>query len=439
MSWCYVNPITAKHFGQSVPKQTQIVIGKFIFVNIFCFRFCKARGFATQAHPKVNSSNHADVYVTTLPNQLVVASVDANSPISRVSIAFRYVFIFFIYSIQDIPLRSIVYFLNSFSRAGSREETYENLGTTHVLRATVLDLSNRRSTAFGVTRNIQAVGGSISAKSDREMIAYDVVLKRDSLETGLKFLQDVSIEHVFKPWELETQTARIQRDLARVPPNVRAVDLLHRAAFRTQLGNSPFCAKHHIGKISPECLQHYVATNFTANRGVVVGVGIDHQYLVGYANNLHLEDRTADKSVASKFFGGELRVDKAGQLASVAVGTQGAALSNQKEALAFAVLQQAAGVGPNIRRAGPNGALGKAVSGSFSSPIVLSALNESYTDNGLFGFVLTGNGREIGKVKKIESVPAPSGMSIENFLSFSLRSLKMLWRRWKRDQYRRPM
>lgn len=56
---------------------------------LFCFRFCKGRGFATQAHPKVNSANHNDVHVTTLPNKLVVASVDANSPITRISIAFR--------------------------------------------------------------------------------------------------------------------------------------------------------------------------------------------------------------------------------------------------------------------------------------------------------------------------------------------------------------
>lgn len=298
-------------------------------------------------------------------------------------------------------------------RAGSRNETYDNLGLTHVLRAAAGN-SNRRSTAFGVTRHIQAVGGSVSATSDRETVAYNVELTRNNLETGLKFLQDVSVEQVFKPWEVKAGDRRVREDLARVAPDVRAVDLLHRAAYRTQLGNSIFCAKHHVGKISSECLQHYVATNFKANRGAVVGVGIDHQLLVGYAKNLPLDEGAAD-GAASKFVGGELRVDKAGPLVSVAIGTQGAALSNQKEALAFAVLQHAAGTGPSAKRGAANGALGKVVSSALTSPFVFSALNASYTDSGLFGFVLTGNGRELGKVTGCERIAAYSNVSIFSY------------------------
>lgn len=281
-------------------------------------------------------------------------------------------------------------------RAGSRNETYNILGTTHVLRVNAGN-SNKRSTAFGVLRNIEAVGGTISATNDREILSYNVKLKRDSLETGLKFLQDVSVEQVFKPWEVKSNENRIRVDLGNVTPDIRAVDLLHRAAFRTGLGNSVFCAKHHVGKISPECLQHYVATNFTSNRGAVVGIGIDHQLLVGYAKNLYLEEGS-NEIAPTKFVGGELRVDKYGRLASVAVGTQGAALSNQKEALAFAVLQNIAGTGPSAKRGGSNGTLGKVISSSLSSRFVFSALNASYTDNGLFGFLLTANAQEIGKV-----------------------------------------
>lgn len=287
-------------------------------------------------------------------------------------------------------------FFHSIYSAGSRNETYDNLGVTHVLRATA-GLTNKRSTAFGVTRNIQQTGGSISTTTDRETVAYNVELTRDNLETGLKFLHDISVEQIFKPWELKTVDRRIRYELALVAPDVRAVDLLHRAAFRTQLGNSVFCAKHHVGKISSECLQHYVAANFTSNRGAVVGVGIDHQLLVGYAKNLQLEEGSG-VIAPSKFIGSDLRVDKAGQWASVAVATQGAALSNQKEVLAFAVLQHASGTGPSVKRGGVNGGLGKVVSSNLSGPFEFSALNASYTDNGLFGFLLSGNGREVGKV-----------------------------------------
>jgi len=334
-------------------------------------RTVAARGFAAQASasPRAAPSKSSEVQVTTLPNKLVVASVDGNLPLSRVSVVFR---------------------------AGSRNESYDNLGVTHVLRATA-GQTNKKSTSFGVTRNIQRVGGSLTATTDRELVSYNVELTRNNLDTGLKFLQDASTQQVFKPWEVDSVVSRIQGDLARVTQPVRAVDLLHRAAFRTELGNSVFCAKHHVGRIGSETLQHYVASNFTSDRAAVVGVGIDHHLLVAYAKNLYLEPGTSS-TVASKYHGlGELRVDKAGELATVAVATQGASLSNQKEALAFAVLQQVAGTGAAAKRGGNNGALGKIVSSALSNPFGFTALNVSYTDNGLFGFVLTANAREVGK------------------------------------------
>lgn len=219
------------------------------------------------------------------------------------------------------------------------------------------------------------------------------------MDTGLKFLQDTSTQQSFKPWEVDATTKRIQLDLSEITPAERAVDLLHKAAYRSELGNSPNCAKHHIGKISSECLQHFVANNFVSNRAAVVGVGIDHQLLVGYAKHLYLETGS-DTITPSKYHGlGDLRVDKAGPLASVAVATQGGALSNEKEALAFAVLQQVAGVGSTVKNGSLNGALGKKVASILGdSSFNFSALNVSYTDNGLFGFTLTADGRQIGKV-----------------------------------------
>lgn len=236
--------------------------------------------------------------------------------------------------------------------------------------------------------------------SDREIIEYSVELTRDKLDTGLKYLGDLACHSIFKPWEVSDNLYRVKEDLARVTPQVRAVDLLHRAAFRSVLGNSIFCAKHHIGRISPETLQHYVASNYKTSRAAVVGVGVDHQLLVGYAKNLGLESGSANEN-ASKYYGGELRVDKAGNLAHVAIGTQGAGWTNPKEAIAFAVLQQVAGTGPVTKRGNSGGALGKLVESALGDkPFGFSALNASYSDDGLFGFVLSADGRDIGKVKE---------------------------------------
>lgn len=59
-------------------------------INLRCLRF-QARGYAAQAGAKIASKKNHEVETTTLPNKLIVASVESNSPISRVSVLFRLV------------------------------------------------------------------------------------------------------------------------------------------------------------------------------------------------------------------------------------------------------------------------------------------------------------------------------------------------------------
>lgn len=85
-----------------------------------------------------------------------------------------------------------------------------------------------------------------------------------------------------------------------------------------------------------------------------------------------------------------IRSDKGGDLAYIAVGTEGANLSNLKEAISFAVLRRVMGVGPSIKRGSESsGLLSKAVGGVLKDcPFAISALNAAYSDAGIFGFVL---------------------------------------------------
>lgn len=268
------------------------------------------------------------------------------------------------------------------------------MGATHVIRQAAA-LTNKKSTGFGVTRHIQGVGGNLSCETDRESITYNVEVTRDNLDTGLKFLQDVSTQQGFKEWEINDATINIKVDLANVSNEAKAIDLLHRAAFRNTLGNSIFCPNHHVGKISTETLQNFVDKNLRADRAAVVGVGINHSLLVSYAKNLDLQSGS-EPNAPAKYISGDVRIDITGNLASVAVATQGAPLTNQKEVLALAVLQLAAGSSCTAEPG--NGLLSSVASSALKKPYNLNTLNASYTDNGLFGFVLSGSANEVGPV-----------------------------------------
>lgn len=87
---------------------------------------------------------------------------------------------------------------------------------------------------------------------------------------------------------------------------LRAVDLLHKAAFRRGLGNSLFIPKYKLGSISSETLQHYVASTFLTGRSAVVGLGINNRYLEDFAQGLALQQGEG-KTPSSEYKGGEIR------------------------------------------------------------------------------------------------------------------------------------
>ncbi|CAG9856034.1 unnamed protein product [Phyllotreta striolata] len=321
-------------------------------------RIINARGYAALPHPLSGIPN-AEVKSTVLPNKTVVAAVDNNASLTRVSIVFR---------------------------AGSRNEDPENLGVAHVLR-TAAGLSTKNCSQFAIIRNIQQVGANLTATSDRETICYTLEGTPEAVECALPFLTEVATQQEFRPWEVSDLSSRLQLDIATRPLQLRAIDLLHNAAFRGRgLGNSLFIPKTQIGKISSETLQHYVCSNFKSGRMAVVGSGISQKELTSFANSLKIENGEGDNT-PSPYKGGELRSNKGGQLAFIAVAGEGAALKNSKEALAFAVLQGALGGGPQVKHGiTDSGVFRKALG---NSPDVSSvAINASYSDTGLFGLLL---------------------------------------------------
>lgn len=332
------------------------------------FRTLAARGFASQPAAAAAVRGSGELQSTTLPNKLVVTSTETGSALSRVSIAFR---------------------------AGSRNETYDSQGAAHLLRIAA-GLSTKNATGFGITRSVQQVGGTLSVTGDREVISYTVEVTRDNLESALKFLENAVVGQVFKPWEMVDSLPRLKVDLANISDQVRAVELLHRAAYRSGLGNSIFCPDYQVGKVSSETLQHFVASNCTANRAAVTGINIDHQILAGYAQSLALESGNSSSGDCKYHGGTDARLEKGGRSASVAVATNGGSWASVQEGLAFEVLQYAAGVRPVTKRGANNGALAKIIQASAPNSGV-SALNAVYSDNGLFGFVATGPAKEVGQ------------------------------------------
>ncbi|CAD6241873.1 GSCOCG00009350001-RA-CDS [Cotesia congregata] len=325
---------------------------------------------AKAAHSAPAAAAAGDFQV--LSNKITVAALDNNSPVTQVSIVFK---------------------------AGPRNETYDTQGISHLLRLAA-GLTTSRGTTFGITRNIQQLGGNIFATSDRESTAYTLQVTRNHLDKAFNFLEDVATRQVFKPWEVNDLSPRLRYELSAVPEATRLLELLHKAAYRTGLGYSLYSPKRHIDKISSESLQHFVNSWFTGPRCAVVGTGISLSDLSSFANTLNVGTSEGNSS-PSKYHGGELRKERNSSIASVALAVEGSSFSNDKDALAFAVLQQAAGTGPHIKWGTTTAPLQRSViSAAGNDPFAVSAFNASYSDSGLFGVIIQAPANVAGSITK---------------------------------------
>ncbi|XP_030646180.1 ubiquinol-cytochrome c reductase core protein 2a [Chanos chanos] len=301
-----------------------------------------------------------DVQVSKLPSGLVIASLENYSPVSKIGV---------------------------FVKAGSRYETVESQGVTHLLRL-ASNLTTKGVSAFRICRGIEAVGGSLSVTSSRENMVYSLDCLRDDFAEVVEYLTNVTAAPEFRPWEVSDLSPRVKIDkaIANQCPQISVVEKLHEAAYKNALSNSLYCPDYMVGNITPDHLHSFVEKNFTSARMALVGIGVKHSVLrqVG-EQQLNIHRGPGVGGTKAIYRGGELRVQNGDGLVHALVVSEGA-LAGSAEANAFSVLQRALGAGPHVKR-GSNitSKLSQGIAKATTQPFDASAFNATYSDSGLFG------------------------------------------------------
>ncbi|XP_041473467.1 cytochrome b-c1 complex subunit 2, mitochondrial-like [Lytechinus variegatus] len=313
---------------------------------------------ATQARQAEAERN--EVQVTKLPSGLTVASLENNSPVSRLAVIVK---------------------------AGSRYEGVENLGASHCLRA-FGHLTTSGASALSITRGLEEVGGSLETSTSREHVTYSIRCLRDQLDTGMFYLKNVSTGQEFRPWEVKDNSQRLLFDLSCYNDQLQlnVMEQLHSAAYRDTLGRSIYAPQYMVGKHTTQMLKDYVSSRYTAENMAIVGIGVDHSDLKTFGESFDLQ-RGDPSTPAAKYSGGELRNQCSSPLAYAALGVEGANLSS-KDLLVTGILHQLMGSAPYIKR-GSNLATSKAsqaAAKASSLPHAVNCFNLPYSDSGLFGF-----------------------------------------------------
>lgn len=323
-----------------------------------------------------------DVQTKKLPNNtLLVAVPDHPTKIGRISVSFL---------------------------AGSRYEDPENAGIAHLIRSSA-GLTTESSTTFAILRNLGHLGANYYATSDRETITYTIEAHKDNLASSLKYFIESISNQTFKPWELSDNSKRLQYELLIVPPELRVLDLAHKAAYRNSLGNTVFLPKYNLKKLGTEHLLYYVKKNFNNNNAIISSIGVDIETLAHISDDLNLPNGESSSAPKAKYFGGDLRKSKPLDATYLAVVGEGVSYKDSQSA-SFAVLQFLLGKGSSVKWGVGQGVLEQNIlKANDSDNFAVSAVNYNYSDSGIFGFLLAYNGKDVSKVLKaaVESLKAP--------------------------------
>lgn len=301
-----------------------------------------------------------NVQVSKLANGLVIASLENYSPLCSVGV---------------------------FVKAGSRYETVENQGVSHVLRLAA-NLTTKGASAFKICRGVEAIGGSLSVTSSRETVAYTAECLRPDLDSLLEYLVNVTTAQEFRPWEVSDLTPRVKIDkaLALQCPQIGVIEKLHEAGYKNTLTHSLYCPDYMVGNVSSAQLQSFVEDNFTTGRMALVGLGVKHSVLRQVGEGvLSARSGAGAPVVKSVYRGGELRVQNNDALVHALVAVEGG-VTGSAEANAFTVLQRILGAGPHVKRGSSiTSKLSHGIAKATTQPFDATAFNASYSDSGLFG------------------------------------------------------
>ncbi|KAI7803559.1 cytochrome b-c1 complex subunit 2, mitochondrial [Triplophysa rosa] len=301
-----------------------------------------------------------DVQVSKLPSGLLVASQENYAPVSKIGV---------------------------FVKAGSRYETTDNLGVTHVLRLAA-NLTTKGASSFKICQGLEAVGAGLSVTSSREHMVYSLDFLRDDFDTVIEYLVNVTTAPDFRPWELSDISPRIKIDkaVADQSPQTGVLEKLHEAAYKNALSNSLYCPDFMVGKIGVDHLQKFFVNHYTSARMALVGLGVSHDVLKKVGEQfLSVHKGTGAAGAKAVYRGGELRTQSGGALVHALVVCEGA-VTGSAEANAFSVLQRVLGAGPHVKR-GSNitSKLSQGIAKATTQPFDATAFNATYSDSGLFG------------------------------------------------------
>ncbi len=204
--------------------------------------------------------------------------------------------------------------LGAWVNAGARQESAGEHGVAHYLEHMAFKGTRRRS-ALQIAHEIEAVGGDLNAATSMESTAYFARVLKDDLALAVDVLADILVNPVFDPAEMQRECGVIVQEIAAAQdtPDDTVFDLFQEAAFPGQaLGRPILGTVESVTGFRAADLMNYRDKNYNPSEIVFAASGaLEHDRLVELASTVRFDHGGhRDGSVASRYEGGERRLDK---------------------------------------------------------------------------------------------------------------------------------
>ncbi|PIA64572.1 hypothetical protein AQUCO_00100209v1 [Aquilegia coerulea] len=316
--------------------------------------------------------------ITTLPNGIMIASETSPNPAASIGL---------------------------YVDCGSVYETPETAGATHLLERMAFKSTANRS-HLRVVREVEAIGGNVSASASREQMGYTYDALKTYVPQMLELLVDSVRNPVFLDWEVKEQIEKVKAEIGEINNNPQGLlmEAIHSVGYSGALANPLLAPEAALNRINATVLEEFVAENYTASRMVLAAYGVDHEELVALAKPL-LSDLPAvprPEEPKSIYIGGDYRCQADSLSTHVALAFEvPGGWKTEKDAMTLTVLQMLMGGGGSFSAGGP----GKGMYSRLYTRVLnqhqdmqsCSAFNSIYNNTGLFGIHATTDSANIAK------------------------------------------
>ncbi|KAI8023278.1 Mitochondrial-processing peptidase subunit alpha [Camellia lanceoleosa] len=331
--------------------------------------------------------------ITTLPNGVKIASETSPTPSASIGL---------------------------YVDCGSMYETPHSFGATHLLERMAFKSTTNRS-YLRVVREVEAIGGNVSASASREQMGYTYDALKTYVPEMVELLVDCVRNPVFLDWEVNEQLLKVKAEIAEASNNPQGLllEAIHSAGYSGALGNPLLTSESAISRLDSTILEEFVAENYTAARMVLAASGVEHEELMKIAEPLlsDLPSIPRPQEPKSVYVGGDYRCQSDPGKTHFALAFEApGGWKKEKEAMTLTVLQMLMGGGGSFSAGGPGkgmySRLYLRVLNEYPQIQSFSAFNSMYNNTGIFGIQATTGSDFVPKaidiaVKELIAVATP--------------------------------